>query len=291
VTSYYPPPGPPYPGLPPGPPYPGPPPGPPYPGPPPAPPPRRDTVRILLGVGIPVLALLLIGVVIVVVTRSAASPGWLGTLTQVVRVDASVEAYWSTTLPREFGVEFRPARVEHFNGRPLSSCDRPAGAVQAFYCPRDEAIFISTGLYDDIGESLIDADAAAFARAVLLAHEYGHHIQSLIGTVRRSDDTGSDVARMELQADCFAGLWAHAVWRADTTVPDPLEQSPRSNDIELMFLLIGDPDPWDPADSTARGEIHGSAEQREAWFRSGFVDGSRAACDTGSRVDPEGFPL
>lgn len=266
----------------------------PYGWPPPPPPPKRrgDASMVALAVGLPILALVLIGVVVVVVTRGDASPrpGYLATLTQATAVDASIESYWARALPRETGTRFRPARLEHYSGRSSSSCNRPPGELEAFYCPRDEAVFVSTAVYEALEEAMLDARAAAFARAVLLAHEYGHHVQLLIGTIREAGDTGHDVARLELQADCFAGLWAHAVWRSEESVADPLRQTPRSSDIDFTFRLIGDVAAWDPDAATTRAEVHGSAEQREAWFMSGYVEGDLAACDTSENVGPDGFP-
>jgi hypothetical protein len=189
----------------------------------------------------------------------------------------SVQAYWQGALRG-----YEAARTRFFDGGVSTACGNATSAVGPFYCPADRYIYIDLGFFDQL-ESQFGASGGPLAQAYVLAHEYGHHVQNLTGTLRRarSGDTGpqSDAVRVELQADCYAGAWvANAmrtgliedITRAD--VQDALSAAAAVGDDRIQERVEGSvtPEAW----------THGSAEQRQSWFVRGIDGGSPNSCDT-----------
>jgi predicted metalloprotease len=211
---------------------------------------------------------------------------------EVVAVDNSLDAYWSDAFSRS-GQSFRKPRVNFFSGGVnTGGCGGATSDTGPFYCPADSEIYIDLGFFQEL-ESRFGAQGGSFSRAYVIAHEYGHHIQNLLGTNQRvqAGDSGptSGSVRLELQADCYAGVWAqHA-----TTVPDssgqPLIQDVNQQDVGAALdtaARIGD----DYIQTNLGGGrvnesqfTHGSSEQREKWWTTGYQSGDPARCDTFAR--------
>lgn len=206
---------------------------------------------------------------------------------RIVAFVNSIQDHWASTLGG-----YEPAFTNFFTGSVTTGgCGTASSAVGPFYCPADSQIYIDLGFFETL-ETRFGAFGGDFAEAYVLAHEYGHHIQNLLG-IRGDRDEGaeSDAVRQELQADCFAGTWANSA----TTTPDPttgeiliLELTQADIDEALSAAAaVGD----DRIQEAATGEVdphtwtHGSAEQRQRWFLTGFDSGDPNDCDTFAATD------
>jgi len=201
----------------------------------------------------------------------------------VSTVLAQTEDVWTQVLQAR-GSPYRDPRLVLFRGATQTACGAGQSAMGPFYCPADEKVYIDLGFYDTLRTRL--GAPGDFAQAYVIAHEVGHHVQKLLGisdkvdTLRhRSDRTQSNAlsVRMELQADCFAGVWAHHA-QAGRQILEP-------GDIEEALNAasqIGD----DTLQRRARGTVvpesftHGTSEQRVHWFRQGFESGDVDRCNT-----------
>lgn len=205
-----------------------------------------------------------------------------------VAVVNSVQDYWRAEFPRRQG-RYSDARTVMFTGRVSTACGAATAAVGPFYCPGDGQVYLDLGFFADL-RTEFGADGGPFAEAYVVAHAYGHHVQDLMGTLRRAQDGqrggGSNAVRVELQADCYAGVWArHATTTPDERTGRPLLTTLTRQDIE---------DGLDAAAAVGDGRIqekfqgritqeawtHGSAAQRRQWFHNGFRTGDMAQCDT-----------
>lgn len=206
---------------------------------------------------------------------------------RIVAFVNSIQDHWATTLDG-----YEPAITNFFSGSVTTGgCGSASAAVGPFYCPADSQVYIDLGFFETL-ESQFGASGGDFAEAYVLAHEYGHHVQNLLG-IRGDRDrgAGSDAVRQELQADCFAGTWANSA----TTTPDPvtgeiliLELTQQDIDEALSAAAaVGD----DRIQESATGQVdpeswtHGSAEQRQRWFRVGYQSGNPDDCDTFAATD------
>ena len=202
-------------------------------------------------------------------------------------VSASLDAYWAGKFSDE-GIEYRsPSEFVLFSDATGTGCGNATSATGPFYCPTDESIYVDTGFFDDL-RTQFGASGGPLAEMYVVAHEWGHHIQNVLGTMNNLDlrDTGptSDSVRLELQADCYGGSWA----KDASTVPDasgvpflqPITQQ-QINDALNAAQVIGD----DRIQSQATGQVnpetwtHGSSEQRQKWFSIGYEQGPNA-CQT-----------
>lgn len=201
----------------------------------------------------------------------------------------SLQDFWTAEFARG-GATYQPTVTNFFQGSVSTACGNATSAVGPFYCPADSEVYIDLGFYSDL-ERRFGADGGPFAEAYVLAHEYGHHVQNLTGIserVGRSRDSGpqSDAVRQELQADCFAGLWAaHATTTPDPSTGEPLILELTERDIAQALdaaSAIGDDRIQESAGQGVNPEswTHGSSDQRVKWFRIGFEQGTFAACDT-----------
>jgi hypothetical protein len=207
---------------------------------------------------------------------------------RIVAVVNSVQDYWSSQFSRS-GLEYRTADTQLFSDATNTGCGSATSAVGPFYCPPDQKVYLDLSFFDEL-ERRFGAEGGPFAQAYVVAHEYGHHVQNLLGTMDRvgGDREGPQSAsvRLELQADCFAGIWAnHATTTPDPDTGRPLIVELTQADIRQAIdaaAAVGD----DRIQEATQGQVnperwtHGSAEQREKWFSTGFQTGDPNACDT-----------
>jgi uncharacterized protein len=195
---------------------------------------------------------------------------------RILAIVNSVQKYWSGAFRG-----YEPTRTRFFEGGITTACGSATSAVGPFYCPRDRHIYIDLGFFDELER--LGASSGPLAQAYVLAHEYGHHVQNLAGVLERAagGDTGpqSNAVRVELQADCYAGLWvANAVrtglveniTRAD--IQDALTSAAAIGDDRIQEKTQGqvNPERW----------THGSSDQRQSWFVRGLESGNPNGCDT-----------
>jgi uncharacterized protein len=195
---------------------------------------------------------------------------------RIVGVVNSVQAYWAKTVRN-----YEPARTRFFDGQIQTGCGVASSAVGPFYCPEDRYVYIDLGFFDQL-ESQLGARGGPLAEAYVLAHEYGHHVQNLTGVLRRAGrDTGPQggQVRVELQADCFAGLWVgHAL---DTRFIEDISRKD-VNDALDAAAAVGDDRIQQRADGRVTPEswTHGSSDQRKSWFVRGIDGSGPDGCDT-----------
>jgi uncharacterized protein len=200
---------------------------------------------------------------------------------RVVAVVNSVQDYWSPVLAAR-GVDYVKAPTVLYEQQVATGCGSASSAVGPFYCPADGRVYLDLSFFSDMRTQLGVA-GGTFAEAYVIAHEYGHHVQDLLGDEARvgNDRSGATSAsvRLELQADCYAGVWAnharnsHFIESIDAAdVRDGLDAAAAVGDDRLQRRATGDVDP----DSFT----HGTSEQRQRWFTRGYNSGLLGACDT-----------
>lgn len=202
----------------------------------------------------------------------------------IVAVVNSIQGYWS----QELGDRYELAATNFFRGGVTTGgCGSASSSVGPFYCPADQQVYLDLEFFAVL-EDRLGAGEGDFVEAYVLAHEYGHHVQTLLGIGPDSRETGaeSDLVRQELQADCFAGVWTHHA----ATVPD-------AQTGEILILELDDDDIREAmnaakavGDDTIQessgqqvnpdGWTHGSSEQRQRWFMTGYDSGDPDRCDT-----------
>lgn len=196
---------------------------------------------------------------------------------------ADTEDTWSSIFAAA-GQQYSPPRLRLYEGGTNSGCGAASSEVGPFYCPADQRVYIDLNFYNELAQRF--QAPGDFAQAYVLAHEVGHHVQHLTGIdnqVRRAQQRASQEeqnalqVRMELQADCYAGIWAHHANRSRSLL--------EAGDIEeglAAAAAVGD----DTIQQRAQGHVvpesftHGSAAQRQAWFQRGFQSGQVSSCDT-----------
>ena len=177
---------------------------------------------------------------------------------------------------------FTRAKVVLYRGAVATGCGDASSAVGPFYCPADQRVYLDLSFYGDMERQL--GASGDFAWAYVIAHEVGHHVQQQLGTsdevtrLRREhpEDANGLSVRLELQADCYAGVWAHSVYAAGDLDKGDVQEATRAS------AAVGD----DRLQRQATGRVnpdsftHGSSEQRTAWFNRGRASGEPADCDT-----------
>jgi len=218
-------------------------------------------------------------------SQTAPGPAANDEATQFVRtILGSTEDVWGQVMQQE-GKTYPAPKLVLFSGEVASACGRADAAVGPFYCPGDQQVYLDTSFFDEMAAKL--GGGGDFAQAYVIAHEVGHHIQTLTGVSDKMSalrargenmegDNGLSV-RQELQADCYAGVWANRAQQQYHWL--------ESGDVEEALATasaIGD----DRLQKQSRGTVvpdsftHGTSEQRVRWFRAGFEGGQPNSCET-----------
>ncbi|MDE2400737.1 MAG: zinc metallopeptidase [Burkholderiales bacterium] len=201
----------------------------------------------------------------------------------VATVLADTEDVWQE-LFRQAGSQYQNPKLRIFRGSTATACGQGQAAMGPFYCPSDRKVYIDLGFYDVLRDRL--GAPGDFAQAYVIAHEVGHHVQNLLGTSAKMDAMRGKVSevqynalsvRLELQADCFAGVWANHAQQSRQII--------EAGDIEEALnaaTQIGD----DTLQRKSQGQVvpesftHGTSQQRVTWFKRGFDSGEIKQCNT-----------
>jgi uncharacterized protein len=201
----------------------------------------------------------------------------------------SIQNYWQSALPQAYGVAYRQSDTVFFEQAVMTECGPADSGVGPFYCPLDELIYIDVSFWNELANRF-GADGA-FAQAYVLAHEYGHHVQDVLGIEARvRDQMERDPANrneysvaLELQADCLAGVWTHHAARTTDASGRPIFTQLTDADIQQALeaaAAVGD----DAIQTKMGGPVdesqftHGSSEQRQQSFTTGYTSGDPTAC-------------
>ncbi len=200
----------------------------------------------------------------------------------------SLDAFWSQELPAH-NAKFRKPKMVTFSGATSSGCGRATAQTGPFYCPTDETAYVDTAFYKQF-TSQFGGSSGPLAQIYIVAHEYGHHVQNILGDLEKSQNdrqgATSGAVRTELQADCYAGLYiGHAATTKDPktgqTYLKPITEA-QVRDALAAAASVGD----DHIQQTAQGQVnqdswtHGSSAQRQAWFLQGYKSQDMTQCNT-----------
>jgi predicted metalloprotease len=204
----------------------------------------------------------------------------------------SIQAFWKTAEPKYFGKQYSPAKTVLFSARVSTGCGAADSGTGPFYCPADDKVYIDLTFYQQLAQQL--GAPGEFAQPYVLAHEYGHHIQDLVGTeakMRVAQRNASDAeqnllsVKLELQADCYAGVWAKHATETTANNGQPIFKSLTADDIQEGIQTagqIGDDVLQQRAGNTINPKefTHGTSADRQKWFSQGYNSGTPAKCDT-----------
>jgi len=200
----------------------------------------------------------------------------------VVCVETNVQAFWRRQLATAGG-GYRPAKLVLFTEATRSGCGTASAATGPFYCPEDERVYLDLGFFGEL-QRRFHARGGDFAEAYVVAHEYGHRVQDLLGVERRvqqaeeehPSERGALSVRLELQADCYAGVWGHAAYAAGKVsraeIAEALDAAAAIGDDRIQKQATGR--------VTPETFTHGSAADRQKWLGVGMESGDPAACTT-----------
>lgn len=196
------------------------------------------------------------------------------------KVLGSTSETWSKVFEQQ-GTEYAPPKLVLFRDITQTGCGTASSAVGPFYCPLDQTVYLDETFFDDIQSQLGAQNGGDdVAQAYVIAHEVGHHVQNLQGVMEEHSDAGANPAvstSLELQADCYAGIWANSVskqgiFENETEINEALGLASSIGDDKIQEKTSGqvNPETW----------THGSSQERVQWFTTGYKSGNIAACDT-----------
>ena len=186
---------------------------------------------------------------------------------------------WTEILPEQTNKQYHHAKLVLFRNYTQSGCGGAESATGPFYCPGDQKVYIDLGFYDELRQRF--GAPGQFAQAYVLAHEIGHHVQNILGIERQAEQgsrqgANSSSVKLELQADCFAGIWAHSTQQRGLLeqgdIDSALGAAAAVGDDRLQKMSTGHVSP----DSFT----HGTSAERQKWFTAGFQSGQISSCNT-----------
>jgi len=200
----------------------------------------------------------------------------------------SVQDYWTKAYPREEDGQYEPIKTVRFQGSTSSKCGQAGAEMGPFYCPNDRLVYLDSRFFKDMLQGQLGAKGGTFAIGYVIAHEYGHHIEDqlgVLGKIRTQQGAKSDAVRVELMADCLAGVWARGAQDTKDSHGNAIIEGLTQDDIKLAIdaaQAVGD----DRIQKRTSGQVntdtftHGSARQRVRWFNQGMTEGTIKGCDT-----------
>ena len=194
----------------------------------------------------------------------------------------SVDEMWTTVLPAQANLEYTEPTLTIFESTTQSGCGIASASTGPFYCPSDQAAYFDLSFFEQMRQ--FGAENAPLAQMYIVAHEYGHHVQNLEGTLGLSNynDPGADsnAVKIELQADCYAGIWANHADKGENALLEPIKESELESAL-IAAAAVGD----DNIQKRSCGEVnpdawtHGSSQQRKDAFMAGYNTGQMSSCD------------
>jgi len=200
----------------------------------------------------------------------------------------SIQDFWADALPQQANADYQVIQTVKYTGQTDSGCGAAQSAMGPFYCPNDRKVYIDQSFMQDMLQGELGAKGGTFALGYVIAHEYGHHVEDqigILGRLRTQQGPKSDSVRVELMADCLAGVWAKSASTTQdangTVLIEDLTQDDVANAIDAA-QAVGD----DRIQKRSSGRVdqeawtHGSSAQRVKWFQTGMQQGTISACNT-----------
>ncbi|MGO4257116.1 KPN_02809 family neutral zinc metallopeptidase [Marmoricola sp. RAF53] len=200
----------------------------------------------------------------------------------------SVQDYWTKTFPEQANGQYQPIKSVVFGGQTDSGCGPAASAMGPFYCPNDTTVYLDSTFFDQMLEGDLGAKGGPFSIGYVVAHEYGHHVENqlgILGRMRTQQGPRSDGVKVELMADCLAGMWAKDAQQTVDQDGNRIIEDLNADDISRAIdaaQAVGDDRIQQQSSGRVNPEVwtHGSSAQREHWFNVGLEEGSLRACNT-----------
>ena len=208
---------------------------------------------------------------------------------RITAIANSVQAYWTGALKAKH-IAYTESDTVLFTSSTTSGCGQATSDMGPFYCPTDKKVYLDLDFFADMLQGKLGAEGGPFAEAYVVAHEYGHHVQDLQGTMSKASALGSQGAksgsvRLELQADCYAGVWGHHATTTKDADGNVLITRLTQDDVNRAIdsaSAVGD----DRIEKETSGQVtpeswtHGSSAQRQKWFMTGYTSGNMDDCNT-----------